>query len=70
MQGIEYLKQSTSTFFTAFRKNLEAGKCVSCGEVELSECDKIFGMCNVCKKTVDIPQVEFDHIWFSNNLNK
>jgi hypothetical protein len=66
MQGIEYLKKSTSPFFADYRKNLEAGKCVACDEVDLAECDKTFGMCSACMKSVAIPQVEFDHIWFSN----
>ena len=66
MQGIEYLKKSTSPFFAGYRKNLDAGKCVTCGEVDLKECDKIFGMCPACIKTVEIPREQFDHIWFSS----
>jgi hypothetical protein len=70
MQGIEYLKKSSSPFFANYRKNLEAGKCVTCGEVDLKDCDKTFGMCPACTKLVEISQVEFDKVWFRSSPKK
>lgn len=70
MQGIKLLQNSTSTFLVSFKKNLEAGKCVACGKVDLKFCDKVLGMCPECNETSNTSQEEFDQTWFSVNSNK
>lgn len=37
--------------------NLKAGMCSICGEVELSKCDSIFGVCDKCMRESVIPPI-------------
>ena len=64
-QGIKFLKTQNSSYFSEYKKNLENGKCVTCGQVNLAECDPTFGMCTACKKSVVLTPDQFDELWYS-----
>lgn len=69
-QGIKFLKNTDSLYFSKFKENLNKEMCVTCGEVSLSECDPVYGMCPSCKKNVELTPQQFDELWFSVHTTK